>query len=81
MDQKLDQFLMKGPVNIPSVQQKMWSKENLDWVRQFITEDEWFLLSIAGDHSEIGEGREEWDEISKGIRERLEKEDTLFDVQ
>jgi len=73
IDSRLDQFLQKGPVDIPSVQYKIWSPKNIEYVKQFLTEDEWFYLSIAESHSVlVGEGRGEWDDIVVKIRERLE---------
>jgi len=71
IDERLDQFLQKGPVCIPSVDRKIWSPSNIQWVKQFITEHEYMGLLTAQNHAEMGEGRGEWDDIATQIRERL----------
>lgn len=72
IDPRLDQFLQKGPVDIPSVQYKIWSPAIIEYVRNIITDEEWFQLGIAHGHAvDVGEGRGEWDDIAGRIRERL----------
>jgi len=70
-EKQFEQFLMKGPVNIESVQRKVWSPEMIRLMKSVCSADEWLKLTIAHGHAEIGEGRGEWDDIAGQIRERL----------
>ena len=73
IDHRLDQFLQKGPVDIPSVEYKIWSDANVEHVKQFLTQREYTELLIARSHAvDVGEGRGEWDDIAEKIRKRIE---------
>lgn len=59
----------KALVNYPGPQIK--ANQAYKIIEPHLAKEEKFLLMVARDHSSIGEGREEFDEICKQIAQRL----------